>query len=108
MGDDEASLTMFDQDKLKPDARHAALAAAFNVLTRDGVSAAAAVHAYSTDLLLAEGLEPDERTDDHFREHGASLKACETYSAARDAAAAEIAKRDSANSGFPVLFSLAR
>lgn len=103
----EPSLVMFDQDKLKPEARHAALAAAHSALSRDGVTAADAVGAYGVDLLLAEGLEPEERTDEHFREHGASLKACEAYHAAVDAAEAEIAKRDPANSCFPVLFSVA-
>jgi hypothetical protein len=59
------------------------------------------------NLLLAEGLEPEERTDEHFREHGASLKACEAYYAAVDAAEAQIAERDPANACFHVLFSLA-
>lgn len=107
MNDNEASLQMFDQDKLRPEVRDAALAAAHAALWRDGVAAAEAVRAYGVDLLLAEGLEPEERTDEHFREHGASLKACESYYAARDAAVAEIAKHDPANAGFRVLFSLA-
>jgi hypothetical protein len=107
MNDNEASLAMFDQAKLKPDVRHAALATAHAILSREGITAAAAVRAYGVDLLLAEGLEPEERTDEHFREHGASMKACEAYYVARDAAAAEIAKLDPANSGFKILFSLA-
>lgn len=107
MNDHEASLQMFDQDKLKPEARHAALAAAHAALSRDGVTAVQAVSAYGVDLLLAEGLEPEERTDEHFREHGASLKACEAYHAAVGAAEAEIAKRDPANSCFHALFSVA-
>lgn len=107
MNDNEASLQMFDQDKLKPEARHAALAAAHAVLSREGITPATAVKAYGVDLLLAEGLGPEDRTDEHFREHGASLKACVSYYAARDAAVAEIAKHDPANAGFRVLFSLA-
>lgn len=103
---DKASLQIFDQDKLKPEVRHAALAAAYAALSREEITAATAVRAYGVDLLLAEGLEPDERTDEHFREHGASMKACEAYYAAVDAAEAEIAKRDPANSCFHVLFSL--
>lgn len=103
----EPSLVMFDQDKLKPEARHAALAAAHAALSRDEVTAADAVGAYGVDLLLAEGLEPDERTDEHFREHGASLKACEAYHAAVEAAEAEIARRDPVNSCFHVLFLVA-
>lgn len=106
MNDNEASLQIFDQDKLKPEVRHAALAAAHAALSSEGITAATAVRAYGVDLLLAEGLEPEERTDEHFREHGASLKACETYYAARDAAVAEIAKHDPADAGFKVLFSL--
>ena len=107
MNDNEASLQMFDQDKLKPEAREAALAAAHAALSRDGVTAAQAVGAYGVDLLLAEGLAPEERTDEHFREHGASLKAREAYYAARDAAANEISKHDQANSDFKILFTLA-
>ena len=107
MNDNESSLAMFDQERLKPEVRNAALAAAHAVLSREGITAATAVRAYGVDLLLAEGLEPDERTDEHFREHGASMKACEAYYAAVDAAEAEIAKRDPANSCFHVLFSLA-
>lgn len=107
MNDNEASLKMFDQDKLEPEVRHAALAEAYAALSREGITAATAVRAYGVDLLLAEGLEPNERTDEHFREHGASMKACEAYYAAVDAAEAEIARRDPANSCFHVLFSLA-
>lgn len=107
MNDNEASLEMFGQDKLKPEVRHAALAAAHAALSRGGVTATEAVRAYGVDLLLAEGLEPEERTDEHFREHGASLRACEAYHAAVDAAEAEIAKRDPANACFHVLFSVA-
>lgn len=107
MGENEPSLEMFDQEKLKPEARDAALAAALAVLSGEGVSASAAVHAYSTDLMLAAVSEGDEHTDDHYREHGASLRAFEAYHAARDAAAGEIARLDAANAGFYVLFSLA-
>ena len=39
MNDNEASLQMFDQDKLRPEARHAALASALAVLSSEGVSA---------------------------------------------------------------------
>lgn len=106
MNDNEASLQMFDQDKLQPEARDAALAAARAILSREGITAAEAVSAYEADLLFAEGLEPEERTDEHFREHGASLKACGTYCAARDAAVAEIARHDPAEARLNVLFSL--
>lgn len=107
MNDDEASLQIFDQEKLEPEVRHAALAVAHAVLARGGITAATAVRAYGVDLLLAEGLEPEDRTDEHFREHGASLTACEAYYAARDAAADEVSKHDHANSGFKILFTLA-
>lgn len=100
-----SGLSMFDQEKLKPEARVAALAAAQAVLERHGVSAAAAVAAYGVDLLLAEGLEVDERTDAHFAEHGASLTALSAYHAAREAAEVEIARLDPASAGFPILFS---
>ena len=108
MGDNERSLAMFGQDRLKPDARNAALAAALADLSREGVSASAAVHAYSTDLILAAISDGDEHTDDHYREHGASLRAFRAYHAAREAAAAEIAKFDPANEAFSVLFSMGR
>lgn len=98
---------MFDQDKLNPEVRHAALAAALALLSREEVTAAAAVRAYGVDLLLAEGLEPEERTDEHYREHGASMKACAAYYDAVDAAEVEIAKMNTANPGFRVLFSVA-
>lgn len=107
MNDNEASLQMFDQDKLRPEARHAALASALAVLSREGVSASAAVHAYATDLMLAAVSDGDEHTDDHYREHGARLHAFEAYHAARYAAEAEIAEHDPANAGFCILFSLA-
>ena len=107
MNDNETSLQIFDQDQLKPDVRNAALAAAQAALSRSGVTAAQAVSAYGIDLLLAESLAPAERTDEHFQEHGASLKACEAYYAAVDAAEAEITKRDPAKSCFHVLFSAA-
>lgn len=107
MNDNESSLAMFDQDKLSPEVRHAALAAAHAVLSREGITAAAAVRAYGVDLLLAEGLTPEERTDEHLREHGASMKACEAYYEAVDAAEAEIAQLSPANSEFRVLFSVA-
>lgn len=105
MNGNESALAMFDQDRLKPEVRDSALAAAHAVLSREGITAAAAVRAYGADLLLAEGLAPEERTDEHFREHGASLRACEAYYAAVDAAEAEIATRDPDNASFHVLFS---
>lgn len=108
MGDNERSLAMFGQDKLKPDARDAALAAALAALSRQGVTASAAVDAYSTDLMLAGVSDGDEHTDDHYREHGSSLHAFEAYHVARQAAAAEIAKFDPANEAFSVLFSMGR
>ena len=103
----DGKLTIYGQEKLAPDARDAALAAAQSVLSREGVSAREAVQAAGVDLLLAEGLAPDERTDEHFREHGATLQALEAHDAAKDAAAAEIARLDPANTGFAVLLSVA-
>ena len=99
-------LTIYGQEKLRPEARDAALAAAHDVFLRESVSAREAVRAASVDLLLAEGLEPDERTDEHFREHGATLRAAETHSVATEAAQAEIARLDPDNAGFQVLFSV--
>jgi hypothetical protein len=98
------ALTIYGHDRLAPDVRVAALAAANAALSREGVTATEAVAAYGVDLLLAEALAPDERTDAHFREHGASLRAAEAYCAARQAAEAEIARR---GARFAVLFSLA-
>ena len=103
----DGKLTIYGQEKLTPDARDAALAAAQSVLSREGVSAREAVQAASVDLLLAEGLAPDERTDEHFREHGATLQALEAHDAAKDAAAAAVARLDPANTGFAVLLSVA-
>ena len=94
MNDNEASLHFFDQDKLRPEVRHAAIAAALAVLSREGVSASAAVHAYSTDLMLAAVSDGDEHTDGHFQEHGSSLRAFSAYHAARDVAEEEIANHD--------------
>lgn len=99
-------LTIYGQEKLTPDARDAALAAAHAVLSREGVSPREAVRAAGVDLLLAEGLDPDERTDEHFKEHGATLRAAEAHSAATEAAQAEITRLDPANAGFHVLFSV--
>lgn len=99
-----SGLTIYGQDQLAPDVREAALAAAHAVLSSKGVTAADAVAAYGVDLLLAEGLSPEERTDAHFREHGASLRAAEAYCAAKEAAEAEIARR---GARFAVLFSVA-
>ena len=96
--------TIYGQDQLAPDVRDAALAVAHAALSREGVTAAEAVAAYGVDLLLAEGLSPEEQTDLHFREHGASLRAAEAYCAARQAAETEIARR---GARFAVLFSLA-
>lgn len=103
----DGKLTIYGQEKLTPDVRDAALAAAHAVLSREGVSAREAVRAAGVDLLLAEGLEPDERTDEHFREHGATSQAFEAHDAAKDAAAAAIARLDSANPGFAILFWVA-
>lgn len=103
----DGRLTIYDQERLRPDVRDAALAAAHAVLSREGVSAREAVQAAGVDLLLAEGLAPDERTDEHFREHGAALQAIEAHDAAKDAAAAEIARLDPANTGFAILFLVA-
>ncbi len=100
-----AGLKMFGQGKLKLDARDAALAAANAVLSRRGISAHDAVKAAGVDLLLAEGLEPAERTDAHFRDHGSSLSAAEAHDAAKEAAAAEIARLDPDHAGFAILFS---
>ena len=99
-----SGLTIYGQDQLAPDVRAAALAAAHAVLSSKGVTAADAVAAYGVDLLLAEGLSPEERTDAHFREHGASLRAAEAYCAAEEAAEAESARR---GARFAVLFSVA-
>ena len=103
----DGKLTIYGQEKLTPDARDAALAAAHAVLSREGVSAREAVQAAGIDLLLAEGLEPEDRPDEHFREHGATLHALEAHDAAKDAAAAAIARLDPANTGFAILFSVA-
>ena len=102
----DGRLTIYGQENLTPDARDAALAAAHAVLSREGISAPEAVQAAGIDLLLAEGLELDERTDEHFREHGATLHAAEANSAATNAAQAEIARLDPDNAGFHVLFSV--
>ena len=99
-----SGLTIYGQDQLAPDVCDAALAAAHAALSREGVAATDAVAAYGADLPLAEGLTPEERTDAHFREHGASLRAAEAYCAAREAAEAEIARR---GARFAVLFSVA-
>jgi hypothetical protein len=107
MNDNEASLQMFDQEKLAPEVRDAALAAALAVLSREGVSASAAVHAYSMDLMLAAVSEGAEHTDDHYRERGASLHAFEAYHASKGAAEAEIARLDPANASFKILFPVA-
>jgi len=103
----DGKLTIYGQEKLEPDVRDSALAAAHDVLSREGVSPREAVQAASVDLLLAEGLAPDERTDEHFREHGATLQALEAHDAAKDAAAAAVARLDPANTGFAVLLSVA-
>lgn len=102
----DSRLTIYGQEKLRPDVRDAALAAAHAALSREGVTPAAAVQAAGIDLLLAEGLEPQERTDAHFREHGATLRAAEAHDAAREAAQAKIARLDPGNAGFHVLFSM--
>ncbi|HWV60286.1 MAG TPA: hypothetical protein VN034_06515 [Sphingopyxis sp.] len=102
----DSRLTIYGQEKLKPDVRDAALAAAHAVLSREGVTPAAAVQAAGVDLLLAEGLEPDDRIDAHFREHGATLRAAEAHSVAVAAAQVEIARLDPDNAEFHVLFSM--
>lgn len=102
----EAGLKMFGQENLKPDVRNAALAAANAVLSRRGISARDAVKAAGVDLLLAEGLEPAERIDAHFREHGSTMDALEAHNAAAEAAAAEIARLDPNNADFVILFSV--
>ena len=107
MNDDHGTLAMFGQDTLEPAVRQAALTAALAVLARQGVTAPEAVKAYAVDLLLAEGLSESERTDAHFREHGASLQAAEAYCLAREAAEAEIARHDTDGARFAVLFSVA-
>ncbi len=101
----DGKLTIYGQEKLTPDVRDAALAAAHAVLSREGVSAREAVQAAGIDLLLAEGLEPGERTDEHFRDHGATLRAAEAHSAAIEAARAEITRLDPANAGFVIRFT---
>ncbi len=103
----DTRLAMFGQDTLEPAVRQAALTAAQAVLARKGVTAQEAVKAYAVDLLLAEGLNESERTDAHFREHGASLQAAEAYCLAREAAEAEIARYDTDGARFAVLFSVA-
>ena len=102
----DGRLTIYGQEKLTPDAREAALAAAHAVLSREGISAREAVQAAGIDLLLAEGLEPEDRTDEHFREHGATLQALETHDAAKVAAAGAVARLDPANTGFAIMFSV--
>ena len=102
----DGKLTIYGQEKLAPDVRDSALAAAHDVLSREGVSAREAVQAAGIDLLLAEGLEPEDRTDKHFREHGATLRAAEAHGAATEAAQAEIARLDPDNAGFQILFSV--
>ena len=103
-------LSIYGQDNLKIDVRDAALAAANAVLSRTGITAREAVKAAGVDLLLAEGLEPEERSDAHFREHGSTMSALEAHleahNAAKDAAAAEIARLDPDNADFVILFSV--
>lgn len=103
----EAGLKMFGQEKLNLDVRDAALAAANAVLSRRGIPARNAVKAAGVDLLLAEGVKPEERTDARFREHGSTLSALEAHEAASEAAASEIARLDPANADFAILFSVA-
>ncbi|WP_137871492.1 hypothetical protein [Sphingopyxis sp. 2PD] len=107
METNDSRLAMFGQDTLEPEVRQAALTAAQTVLAREGVTAHDAVKAYAVDLLLAEGLNETERTDAHFREHGARLQAAEAYCLAREAAEAEIALHDNDGARFAVLFSVA-
>jgi len=101
----ESGLSMFGQEKLKPEARDAASGAAQAALDRRDVSASAAITAYGVDLLLAEGLGEDERTDARFIEHGATLAALDAYHEAREAAERQIARLDPDNAGFVILFS---
>lgn len=107
MDGSSASLRMFGLQSLDPQIGEAALVAAQSVLSRADVTASEAIRAYQADLMLAEGLAEDERTDEHYREHGASLKACEAYYGARDAAESVIAKNDPSRAAFKVLFTLA-
>ena len=100
-------LAMFGQDTLEASVRQAALTAAQVVLAREGVTAQEAVKAYAVDLLLAEGLSENERTDAHFLEHGTSQQAAEAYCLAREAAEAEIARHNPDDLRFAVLFSVA-
>lgn len=102
----DAGLKIYGQEALKPEVRDAALAAADAALSRHGIMAREAVKAAGVDLLLAEGVEPDDRTDAHFREHGATLKAAEAHDAAKAAASAEIARLDPASADFVVMFSV--
>lgn len=104
---DNGTLAIYGQDALAPEVQRAALSAAHAVLSGDGISAREAVEAYAVDLLLAEGLDAAERTDAHYREHGSSLRAADSYSAAQEAAEAEIVRLDPPYEGFRVLFSLA-
>lgn len=99
-------LSIYGQDNLKIDVRDAALAAANAVLSRTGITAREAVKAAGVDLLLAEGLQPEDRSDAHFREHGSTMSALEAHNAAKDAAAAEIARLDPDNADFVILFSV--
>jgi hypothetical protein len=99
-------LSIYGQDNLKIDVRDAALAAANAVLSRTGITAREAVKAAGVDLLLAEGLEPEERTDAHFREHGSTMEALEAHNEARDAAAAEIARLEPDSADFVIMFSV--
>jgi len=101
------TLGFFGEDALPAMVRQAALVAAQLILSNDCISAREAVDAYAVDLLLAEGLDVAERTDAHFREHGSSLRAAEAYSAAQEAAEAEIVRLDPAFEGFRVHFSVA-
>lgn len=103
----QPQLAMFGQDTLEASVRQGALTAAQVVLDREGVTAQEAVKAYAVDLLLAEGLRENERTDAHFREHGVSLQAAEAYCLAREAAEAEIARHNPNDLRFAVLFSVA-
>jgi len=100
----DAGIKMYDQEKLKPEVRDAALSAALSVLATKGVSPSDATRAYSTDLMLSAVSDGAEHTDDHYREHGASRHAFEAYHAAKDAAVAEIARLDPVREDFRVLF----
>lgn len=107
MSGNDAPLTFYDQEKLDPTVRDAAISAANALLAERGISIAAAIRAYQAELLLADELDGAELTEEDFQTHGSSLRACDAYHDARDAASAEIARLDPARADFKILFTLA-